>query len=83
MHGFKAKRKKWGLKAIQLLLRQISKVINEPVATFFRCDGGFPSAAWVYFDRDGIVTGGPYNSSQVIHYDLAGSDLTMYIISVL
>ncbi|PVD32580.1 hypothetical protein C0Q70_08022 [Pomacea canaliculata] len=28
------------------------------------CDGGFPSAAWVYFDRDGIVTGGPYNSSQ-------------------
>lgn len=77
MHGFKAKRKKWGW------MLQISKVVNEPVATFFRCDGGFPSAAWVYFDRDGIVTGGPYNSSQVIHYDLAGSDLTMYIICAL
>ncbi|XP_076457002.1 cathepsin B-like [Babylonia areolata] len=28
------------------------------------CDGGFPAAAWSYFDKDGVVTGGQYNSKQ-------------------
>ncbi|XP_005107685.1 cathepsin B [Aplysia californica] len=28
------------------------------------CDGGFPAEAWMYYQRDGIVSGGPYNSSQ-------------------
>ncbi|XP_022101486.1 cathepsin B-like [Acanthaster planci] len=28
------------------------------------CNGGYPGAAWRYFKRTGIVTGGPYNSSK-------------------
>ncbi|MCI3325462.1 cathepsin B family protein [Escherichia coli] len=28
------------------------------------CDGGFPAAAWQYFVRDGIVTGGQYNTHE-------------------
>jgi len=28
------------------------------------CDGGYPSAAWDYFQSTGIVTGGDYNSAQ-------------------
>jgi len=28
------------------------------------CNGGYPSAAWQHFQSVGIVTGGPYNSSQ-------------------
>nr|AGL33709.1 cathepsin B [Sinonovacula constricta] len=28
------------------------------------CDGGFLEGAWNYLKRDGIVTGGPYNSKQ-------------------
>lgn len=28
------------------------------------CEGGFPSAAWSYFKKDGLVTGGQYNSHQ-------------------
>ncbi|KAK7487324.1 hypothetical protein BaRGS_00021413 [Batillaria attramentaria] len=28
------------------------------------CNGGFPAGAWSYFDRDGVVTGGQYNSKQ-------------------
>ncbi|XP_033640436.1 cathepsin B-like isoform X2 [Asterias rubens] len=28
------------------------------------CNGGFPGAAWQYWKDTGIVTGGPYNSSQ-------------------
>jgi hypothetical protein len=30
-----------------------------------RCNGGFLEGAWDYLKRDGIVTGGPYNSHQV------------------
>ncbi|XP_063381102.1 cathepsin B-like [Cydia fagiglandana] len=30
----------------------------------FGCYGGFPSAAWLYWEYFGIVSGGPYNSSQ-------------------
>jgi len=28
------------------------------------CNGGFLAGAWSYFDRDGLVTGGQYNSKQ-------------------
>lgn len=28
------------------------------------CEGGYPTAAWEHFKSSGIVTGGPYNSSQ-------------------
>lgn len=28
------------------------------------CDGGYPAAAWGYFENDGLVTGGRYNSHQ-------------------
>jgi len=28
------------------------------------CDGGYPSAAWDYFQQTGIVTGGDYNSGE-------------------
>jgi len=28
------------------------------------CNGGYPSAAWSYWQRTGVVTGGNYNSSQ-------------------
>lgn len=28
------------------------------------CDGGFPAEAWMYFQKDGLVSGGQYNSSQ-------------------
>ncbi|XP_049858108.1 cathepsin B [Schistocerca gregaria] len=30
----------------------------------FGCNGGFPGAAWSYWKRKGIVSGGAYNSSQ-------------------
>lgn len=29
------------------------------------CNGGFPGAAWHYWVRNGIVSGGNYNSNQV------------------
>ncbi|GFR67278.1 cathepsin B [Elysia marginata] len=28
------------------------------------CEGGFPSEAWMFYQHEGIVSGGPYNSSQ-------------------
>ncbi|GFO10329.1 cathepsin b [Plakobranchus ocellatus] len=28
------------------------------------CSGGYPSEAWAYFQREGIVSGGQYNSSE-------------------
>lgn len=28
------------------------------------CNGGFPAGAWSYFDKEGVVTGGQYNSKQ-------------------
>src|SRR6218665_1206206 len=31
----------------------------------FRCNGGFPEAAWTYYQSTGLVTGGQYNSHQV------------------
>ena len=33
----------------------------------FGCNGGFPGAAWSYWVKKGIVTGGNFNSSQVSH----------------
>jgi len=30
----------------------------------FGCDGGFPQAAWAYYKKTGLVTGGNYNSKQ-------------------
>lgn len=30
----------------------------------FGCNGGFPGAAWSYWVRNGIVSGGPYDSNQ-------------------
>ncbi|KAH8286984.1 hypothetical protein KR054_000393 [Drosophila jambulina] len=30
----------------------------------FGCNGGFPGAAWSYWTRKGIVSGGPYGSNQ-------------------
>ena len=30
----------------------------------YGCDGGYPEAAWEYFKKTGLVTGGNYNSSQ-------------------
>jgi len=30
----------------------------------FGCNGGFPGAAWSYWTRKGIVSGGPYGSTQ-------------------
>ncbi|KAM7346432.1 cathepsin B isoform 1-T1 [Cochliomyia hominivorax] len=30
----------------------------------FGCNGGFPGAAWAYWTRKGIVSGGPYGSNQ-------------------
>jgi len=30
----------------------------------FGCNGGYPGAAWKYFEYTGIVTGGPYHSNQ-------------------
>lgn len=32
------------------------------------CNGGFPGAAWEYWVEEGIVSGGPYGSEQVIPY---------------
>jgi cathepsin B len=34
----------------------------------FGCNGGFPGAAWSYWVRKGIVSGGSYDSHQVITY---------------
>jgi len=34
----------------------------------FGCNGGFPGAAWSYWVRKGIVSGGSYNSHQVMTY---------------
>lgn len=31
------------------------------------CNGGFPGAAWSYWVRKGIVSGGSYGSNQVSH----------------
>ncbi|XP_067667061.1 cathepsin B-like [Haliotis asinina] len=30
----------------------------------FGCNGGFPAAAWKYYEKDGIVTGGQYGSKE-------------------
>lgn len=30
----------------------------------FGCDGGYPEAAWSYYQRTGLVTGGNYNSKE-------------------
>lgn len=30
------------------------------------CNGGFPSAAWEYWVTNGIVSGGPYDSKEVV-----------------
>lgn len=30
----------------------------------FGCNGGYPAEAWAYYHKTGIVSGGPYNSSQ-------------------
>ena len=40
-------------------------VLRVCVVICLRCNGGFPAAAWSYFDRDGVVTGGQYRSKQV------------------
>jgi hypothetical protein len=32
---------------------------------YYRCNGGFPEAAWEYIKEEGLVTGGQYNSMQV------------------
>jgi hypothetical protein len=32
----------------------------------FGCNGGFPGAAWSYWVKKGIVSGGSYNSHQVM-----------------
>lgn len=31
----------------------------------FGCNGGFPSSAWRYWQKHGIVSGGPYGSDEV------------------
>ena len=31
----------------------------------FRCEGGFPGAAWDYYVKHGLVTGGQYNTKEV------------------
>lgn len=50
----------------------------------FGCGGGFPGAAWHYWVRHGIVTGGAYGSSQVrksiLIWDNMIHDLCRYII---
>lgn len=33
----------------------------------FGCNGGFPGAAWSYWVRKGIVSGGPFNTTQVFN----------------
>lgn len=39
------------------------------------CNGGFPAGAWSYFDKDGVVTGGAYNSKQGCQpYQIAACD---------
>jgi len=30
------------------------------------CQGGYPIEAWLYFQRHGLVTGGSYNTTNVI-----------------
>lgn len=31
------------------------------------CEGGYQSEAWLYFQNNGIVTGGGYNSQEVLN----------------
>jgi cathepsin B len=39
------------------------------------CDGGYPSAAWDYFEQTGVVTGGDWNSKQgCFPYELQACD---------
>ncbi|KAK7091125.1 cathepsin B-like [Littorina saxatilis] len=39
------------------------------------CNGGFPAGAWSFFDRDGVVTGGQYNSKQgCLPYEIPSCD---------
>ena len=40
----------------------LSILLNEFLSS---CEGGFPSAAWSYYERDGLVTGGNYDTHQV------------------
>ena len=35
------------------------------------CKGGDPSAAWTYWNKTGIVSGGPYDSNQVFSFLLS------------
>lgn len=32
----------------------------------FRCDGGFSKLAWKYLQAEGVVSGGPWKSGEVI-----------------
>jgi cathepsin B len=41
----------------------------------FGCNGGFPQAAWSYFKKTGLVTGGNYESNQGCRpYTIAACD---------
>jgi cathepsin B len=41
----------------------------------YGCDGGYPEAAWEYWKKTGLVTGGNYNSNQgCLPYSIASCD---------
>ena len=46
----------------------------------FRCNGGDPSGAWEYYNDDGLVTGGNYNSEQVVMYFI--SAVTIIVVTI-
>ncbi len=41
----------------------------------FGCNGGYPQAAWSYFKKSGLVTGGNYDSNEGCRpYTIAACD---------
>ena len=51
----------------------IIPILSHPL--FIRCNGGYPMAAWKYFDSDGVVTGGQYNTNEGCQpYSIAACD---------
>ena len=50
---------------ITQLQDKILYTVKHIYLLYFRCNGGFPEAAWEYIKEEGLVTGGQYNSMQV------------------
>ena len=63
------------------------KILSRDALSLLSCEGGFPAEAWLFFQHEGIVSGGQYNTSQVTFYYLVPfqclSNLTWSVCEIL